>query len=172
VTISEAALHREIEGRQPVCKALPPYTWCLSHSKWNSIRRPLSPINRLSVRSCINGYTRASRRSLSTRASDLHPPNLRASPKLLSRAQQSSLPPHQRITLGMSWLKKFLPLGEERRQGISFGFQVLKNTNKSIAIEPWFDFICGINGRLVVRGAAAHIRLPALPMSTSDKTQS
>jgi hypothetical protein len=53
----------------------------------------------------------------------------------------------------MSWLKKFLPLGEERRQGISFGFQVLKNINKSIAVEPWFDFICGINGRLVVREA-------------------
>jgi len=51
----------------------------------------------------------------------------------------------------MSWLKKFLPIGEERRQGVSFGFQVLKNTNKFIAIEPWFDFICGINGRLVVR---------------------
>jgi len=50
----------------------------------------------------------------------------------------------------MSWLKKFLPLGEERRQGTNFGFQVLKNTNKFIAIEPWFDFICGINGRSVV----------------------
>ncbi|KAF8543861.1 GRASP55/65 PDZ-like domain-containing protein [Trichophaea hybrida] len=52
----------------------------------------------------------------------------------------------------MSWFKKFLPLGEERRQDTSFGFQVLKNTNKFIAIEPWFDFICGINGRLVEDG--------------------
>ncbi|KAA8909480.1 GRASP55/65 PDZ-like domain-containing protein [Sphaerosporella brunnea] len=52
----------------------------------------------------------------------------------------------------MSWLKKFLPLGEERRQGVGFGFQVLKNTNNLIAIEPWFDFICGINGRLVEDG--------------------
>lgn len=51
----------------------------------------------------------------------------------------------------MSWLKKFLPIGEERRPGVNYGFQVLKNTNTFVAIEPWFDFICGINGRLVVR---------------------
>jgi hypothetical protein len=50
----------------------------------------------------------------------------------------------------MSWLKKFLPIGEERRQGVEFGFQVLKNSNKFVAIDPWFDFICGINGRLIV----------------------
>jgi hypothetical protein len=29
----------------------------------------------------------------------------------------------------------------------SFGFQVLRNTNLELAIEPWFDFIVGINGR-------------------------
>ncbi|KAJ2965713.1 hypothetical protein NQ176_g10483 [Zarea fungicola] len=29
----------------------------------------------------------------------------------------------------------------------SFGFQVLRNTNLQLAIEPWFDFIVGINGR-------------------------
>ncbi|KAM0244546.1 hypothetical protein ACHAP5_006114 [Fusarium lateritium] len=29
----------------------------------------------------------------------------------------------------------------------SFGFQVLRNTNLDLAIEPWFDFIVGINGR-------------------------
>ncbi|KAI9722451.1 MAG: hypothetical protein M1828_004818 [Chrysothrix sp. TS-e1954] len=28
-----------------------------------------------------------------------------------------------------------------------FGFQVLKNTNTDLPIEPWFDFIIGINGR-------------------------
>ena len=50
----------------------------------------------------------------------------------------------------MSWLKKFLPIGEERQPGVNYGFQVLKNTNTFVAIEPWFDFICGINGRLVV----------------------
>ncbi|KAF4978289.1 hypothetical protein FZEAL_5300 [Fusarium zealandicum] len=29
----------------------------------------------------------------------------------------------------------------------SFGFQVLRNTNLELAVEPWFDFIVGINGR-------------------------
>lgn len=33
----------------------------------------------------------------------------------------------------------------------SFGFQVLRNTNLELAIEPWFDFIVGINGRPIVR---------------------
>lgn len=33
----------------------------------------------------------------------------------------------------------------------SFGFQVLRNTNLDLAIEPWFDFIVGINGRPIVR---------------------
>lgn len=30
------------------------------------------------------------------------------------------------------------------------GFQVLRNTNAELAIEPWFDFIVGINGRMIV----------------------
>ncbi|UKZ77460.1 hypothetical protein TrVFT333_005181 [Trichoderma virens FT-333] len=29
----------------------------------------------------------------------------------------------------------------------SFGFQVLRNTNLELPIEPWFDYIVGINGR-------------------------
>ncbi|KAK5990431.1 hypothetical protein PT974_08699 [Cladobotryum mycophilum] len=29
----------------------------------------------------------------------------------------------------------------------SFGFQVLRNTNLELSVEPWFDFIVGINGR-------------------------
>ncbi|RCI15485.1 hypothetical protein L249_3595 [Ophiocordyceps polyrhachis-furcata BCC 54312] len=29
----------------------------------------------------------------------------------------------------------------------SFGFQVLRNTNLDLSVEPWFDFIVGINGR-------------------------
>jgi len=33
-----------------------------------------------------------------------------------------------------------------------FGFQVLRNANLQLAIEPWFDFIVGINGRMIVRG--------------------
>jgi len=31
------------------------------------------------------------------------------------------------------------------------GFQVLRNINSDVQIEPWFDFIIGINGRNIVR---------------------
>ena len=33
----------------------------------------------------------------------------------------------------------------------AFGFQVLRNENLQLGIEPWFDFIVGINGRMIVR---------------------
>lgn len=41
---------------------------------------------------------------------------------------------------------------QEREQGSkgAFGFQVLRNTNQELPIEPWFDFIIGINGRTIV----------------------
>lgn len=32
----------------------------------------------------------------------------------------------------------------------SYGFQVLRNTNAELPIEPWFDFIIGINGHPLV----------------------
>ena len=32
----------------------------------------------------------------------------------------------------------------------SAGFQCLRNKNADIPIEPWFDFIVGINGRQIV----------------------
>ena len=32
----------------------------------------------------------------------------------------------------------------------AFGFQVLRNTNLELGLEPWFDFIVGINGRMIV----------------------
>ena len=31
--------------------------------------------------------------------------------------------------------------------GPSYGFQVLKNSSAELPIEPWFDFVVGINGR-------------------------
>ncbi|KFX97802.1 hypothetical protein O988_04684 [Pseudogymnoascus sp. VKM F-3808] len=31
----------------------------------------------------------------------------------------------------------------------AFGFQVLRNNNADLPIEPWFDFIVGINGRMI-----------------------
>jgi hypothetical protein len=41
----------------------------------------------------------------------------------------------------------------EQRTGThgAAGFQVLKNTNRELPLEPWFDFIIGINGRTIVR---------------------
>ncbi len=30
------------------------------------------------------------------------------------------------------------------------GFQVLRNTDPELPLEPWFDFIIGINGRTIV----------------------
>ncbi|CAK7264802.1 hypothetical protein SEPCBS57363_001265 [Sporothrix epigloea] len=38
--------------------------------------------------------------------------------------------------------------GKEATHG-TFGFQVLRNTNLELAVEPWFDFIVGINGRVI-----------------------
>ncbi|KAH7023273.1 GRASP55/65 PDZ-like domain-containing protein [Ilyonectria destructans] len=38
------------------------------------------------------------------------------------------------------------PQQRQQERG-SFGFQVLRNTNLELAVEPWFDFIVGINGR-------------------------
>jgi hypothetical protein len=35
-------------------------------------------------------------------------------------------------------------------QGGSYGFQVLRNNTPELGIEPWFDFIVGINGRMIV----------------------
>ena len=35
----------------------------------------------------------------------------------------------------------------------AFGFQVLRNNSQELRLEPWFDFIIGINGRTLVRCA-------------------
>lgn len=32
----------------------------------------------------------------------------------------------------------------------AYGFQVLRNANTEVPLEPWFDFIIGINGRTIV----------------------
>lgn len=37
------------------------------------------------------------------------------------------------------------------------GFQVLRNTNKELTLEPWFDFIIGINGRTLVGHTASRM---------------
>ncbi|KAF1920355.1 golgi reassembly stacking protein-like protein [Ampelomyces quisqualis] len=40
---------------------------------------------------------------------------------------------------------------EEQQSGVSgaYGFQILRNTNQEVPLEPWFDFIIGINGRTI-----------------------
>ena len=41
--------------------------------------------------------------------------------------------------------------GSSQREGSpgSYGFQVLRNTNTYLTIEPWYDFVVGINGRMI-----------------------
>ncbi|KAL2134372.1 hypothetical protein VTI74DRAFT_363 [Chaetomium olivicolor] len=41
------------------------------------------------------------------------------------------------------------PTPAARENHGTFGFQVLRNTNLQLAIEPWFDFVVGINGRMI-----------------------
>ncbi|KAI5465977.1 GRASP55/65 PDZ-like domain-containing protein [Mariannaea sp. PMI_226] len=40
------------------------------------------------------------------------------------------------------------PQQRQQERG-TYGFQVLRNTNMELAVEPWFDFIVGINGRAI-----------------------
>ncbi|QSZ29730.1 hypothetical protein DSL72_004247 [Monilinia vaccinii-corymbosi] len=41
------------------------------------------------------------------------------------------------------------PVNQNRDNHSAFGFQVLRNKTPELAIEPWFDFIVGINGRMI-----------------------
>lgn len=38
---------------------------------------------------------------------------------------------------------------QDATQG-AYGFQVLRNSNADLPLDPWFDFIIGINGRTLV----------------------
>lgn len=44
------------------------------------------------------------------------------------------------------------PLNEEQQSATNgaYGFQVLRNANPEVPLEPWFDFVIGINGRTIV----------------------
>lgn len=42
------------------------------------------------------------------------------------------------------------PIHQNRDNHGAFGFQVLRNKTPELAVEPWFDFIVGINGRMIV----------------------
>lgn len=41
---------------------------------------------------------------------------------------------------------------DQQQSGVggACGFQVLRNANQEIPLEPWFDFVIGINGRTIV----------------------
>ncbi len=54
------------------------------------------------------------------------------------------------------------PQGQDPGTRGAYGFQVLRNTNTELPIEPWFDFIIGVNGRNLVGGK--HIVLAEKPM--------
>ncbi|KAL2785222.1 golgi reassembly stacking protein [Aspergillus keveii] len=41
------------------------------------------------------------------------------------------------------------PSPQQSRNDNAFGFQVLRNKDPEVPLEPWFDFIVGINGRLI-----------------------
>ncbi|KUI66680.1 hypothetical protein VM1G_01594 [Cytospora mali] len=41
------------------------------------------------------------------------------------------------------------PRQRQQQQQNLFGFQVLRNTNLQLAVDPWFDYIVGINGRMI-----------------------
>ncbi|RYN38581.1 hypothetical protein AA0115_g36 [Alternaria tenuissima] len=43
------------------------------------------------------------------------------------------------------------PLNEEQQSATNgaYGFQVLRNANPEVPLEPWFDFVIGINGRTI-----------------------
>ncbi|KAL4922886.1 GRASP55/65 PDZ-like domain-containing protein [Aspergillus aurantiobrunneus] len=41
------------------------------------------------------------------------------------------------------------PSPQQSRSDNAFGFQVLRNKDPEVPLEPWFDFIVGINGRMI-----------------------
>ena len=72
--------------------------------------------------------------------------------------QISLLSPEGQATTMFGALNRFIarldadgPSGPSRDGHGAFGFNVLRNKNTDILIEPWYDFIIGINGRQIVR---------------------
>jgi hypothetical protein len=39
---------------------------------------------------------------------------------------------------------------QQNSNDASYGFQILRNTNTQLHLEPWFDFIIGLNGHFIV----------------------
>lgn len=58
--------------------------------------------------------------------------------------------------------------GQQPRSGPgdnAFGFQVLRNKDPELPLEPWFDFIVGINGHTIV---STLIYFPSCHGNTAD----
>ncbi|KAE8838976.1 hypothetical protein PTNB73_03005 [Pyrenophora teres f. teres] len=56
------------------------------------------------------------------------------------------------------------PLNEEHQSATNgaYGFQVLRNTNLEVPLEPWFDYVIGINGRTIgQRIREVYLQIPA-----------
>ena len=86
-------------------------------------------------------------------------------PERLDIKQKSASGPESAYTAAMfNALNRFMSrldgdTPQRNQEQGSFGFQVLRNTNLQLAVEPWFDYIVGINGRpIVCLVAAAAVR--------------
>jgi hypothetical protein len=77
----------------------------------------------------------------------LHPPIILI-PWLFIAARDTPATMFNALNRFMSRLDGDAPQHQHDRD--SFGFQVLRNTNLDLPIEPWFDYIVGINGRPIV----------------------
>ncbi|CAF9924985.1 MAG: hypothetical protein ALECFALPRED_002881 [Alectoria fallacina] len=66
---------------------------------------------------------------------------------------QASFSPYQNmfgaLNRFISRLDSDAPSPTSRDSHAAFGFQVLRNKNDDIPIEPWYDFVIGINGRRI-----------------------
>jgi hypothetical protein len=68
----------------------------------------------------------------------------------------SSIPLQRILSKMFSRLNQFISkLGDEPKEqgsgvGGGYGFQVLRNKNNDFPLDPWFDFIIGLNGRTIV----------------------
>jgi len=54
----------------------------------------------------------------------------------------------------------------------AYGFQILRNSNVDLPLEPWFDFIVGINGRTIVRLSSLYRCLTLLILTQIKKESS
>jgi hypothetical protein len=79
--------------------------------------------------------------------------HLSTNPKHLDNNREA---PPRIITSMFGALNRFIsrldaaPEEQQSATNGAYGFQVLKNTSPEVPLEPWFDFVIGINGRTIV----------------------